>query len=109
MCTRKPLDLLGPTEHAIMRLLWEAGPHTVRQVQKHFEATRPEVAYTTILTPLQELYAKGLVTRIRHKQRHVYQAVPKAVVLHTLFERMLAELGATESDRAHIVEALRQG
>ena len=92
-----------------MQVLWEAGPQTARQVQLHFQATRPDIAYPTILTPLQELHAKGMVTRTRQKQRHLCHAVPKAVVLCDAFERMLAELGATAADRAQIVEALRHG
>jgi predicted transcriptional regulator len=107
MGTRKPLELLGPTERAIMLLLWEAGPQTVRQVHKHFQATDPDVAYTTILTPLRELHSKGLVSRVRQKQLHVYHAVPRAELLSAAFERILAELGATAADRARIAEALR--
>jgi predicted transcriptional regulator len=103
MGARKSFELLGPTERAIKQALWETGPQTARQVHKHFQATRPDTAYTTILTPLQELHSKGLVTRTRHLQRPMYQAVPKAVLLRDAFERMLAELGAMDSDRAECV------
>jgi predicted transcriptional regulator len=109
MSRRKPFELLGPTERAIMQLLWETGPQTAKQVHKHFQAMRADIAYTTILTPLQELYAKGVVTRVRHKQRHAYQAVPRAEILSTAFERQMVELGATADDRADILEALRHG
>jgi predicted transcriptional regulator len=107
MCRKKTLDLLGPTERAIMQLLWEMGPQTTRQIWSHFQTLRSDVAYTTILTPLQELHGKGMLTRTRDKQRHVYQAVPKTVLLQTAFERMLVEVGATESDRTQIMEVLR--
>jgi predicted transcriptional regulator len=109
MGTRKPLDLLGPTERAVLQVLWETGPQRVREVYKHYLVARPDAAYTTILTTLQELYAKGLVARARDKSHHVYTAVPKADILAAAFERQFAELGATDSDRAQIVEALRRG
>jgi predicted transcriptional regulator len=109
MSRKKTLDLLGPTERAVLQVLWEAGPQRVREVYKHYLVTRPDAAYTTILTTLQELHSKGLVTRTRNKQHHLYQAVPKAEILAAAFERQLAELGATDSDRAYIVEALRHG
>ena len=109
MSRKKTLDLLGPTERAVLQVLWEAGPQRVREVYKHFLATRPDVAYTTILTTLQELHTKRLVTCTRGKSYHVYTAVPRAEILAAAFERQLAELGTTDSDRAHIVEALRHG
>jgi predicted transcriptional regulator len=107
MRIRKTFELLGPTERAILQLLWEAGPQTVRQVQAHFQRARPEVGYTTILTPLQELHGKGLVTCTRHEQQHVYQVVSRSAVLHAAFQGIFDELGATEAERIEVVEALR--
>jgi predicted transcriptional regulator len=109
MGSRKSFELLGPTERAVLQVLWETGPQRVREVYKHYLVARPDAAYTTILTTLQELHSKGLVTRTRDKSHHVYTAVPRAEILAAAFERMLAELGATDSDRAQIVEALRHG
>jgi predicted transcriptional regulator len=107
MGARKPLELLSPTERTVLQVLWDMGPQTVRQVWSHFLRERPDTAYTTVLTTLQELYAKRLVTRTPSKPRHVYQAVPRAEFLAAIFERQLAELGATAADRAHVVEVLR--
>jgi predicted transcriptional regulator len=107
MSRKKTLDLLGPTERAVLQVLWEQGPQRVREVYKYYLVTRPDAAYTTILTTLQELHTKRLVTRARDKSHHVYTALPRAEILAAAFERMLAELGATAADRAGIVEALR--
>jgi predicted transcriptional regulator len=64
---RKPTD----TELAILRVLWERGPSTVRDVA---EAMGRENAYTTVLKLLQIMTEKGLVTRDESARTHVYQA-----------------------------------
>jgi len=67
------------------------------------------VASMTVRTTLEVLLRKGFVTRQCDHQPYISTAVPKAILLHAAFERQLAELGATESDRAHVVEALCHG
>jgi hypothetical protein len=52
---------------------------------------------------------KGYVTRECDKEPHIYIPVPKVVLLHAAFERMLMELAATPANRAHIPEALHHG
>ena len=49
-------------ELAILRVLWERGPSTVRQVQETLERDRP-TGYTTALKMLQIMTEKGLVQR----------------------------------------------
>ena len=60
-------------ELAILRILWERGPSTVRQV--HEQLARERVtAYTTALKLLQIMTEKGLVERDTTGWRHVYRA-----------------------------------
>ena len=67
--TPRPTD----AELAILRVLWELGPSTVRQV--HESLTRePPTAYTTALKMLQIMTEKGLVRRDDSERTHVYQA-----------------------------------
>ena len=60
-------------ELAILRVLWELGPSTVRQVHDVLLRERP-TAYTTALKLLQIMTEKGLVRRDETDRTHIYQA-----------------------------------
>src|SRR5215211_3455798 len=61
------------TELAILRVLWERGASTVRQVHETMSGERP-TAYTTALKMLQIMTEKGLVRRDETDRTHVYHA-----------------------------------
>ena len=65
----KPTD----AELAILRVLWERGACTVRQVHEALADTR-ETGYTTTLKLMQIMADKGLVTRNEAARTHVYSA-----------------------------------
>ena len=58
-------------ELSILRVLWERGPSTVRQVHDVLSRERP-TAYTTALKLLQIMTDKGLVRRDETERTHVY-------------------------------------
>ena len=60
-------------ELAILRVLWERGPCTVRQVHDVLSRERP-AAYTTALKLLQIMTEKGLVRRDDTDRTHIFQA-----------------------------------
>lgn len=64
-----------PTEAelAILRVLWERGPSTVREVQESVHEKRG-TGYTTALKLLQIMTEKGLVHRDESQRTHVYDA-----------------------------------
>jgi predicted transcriptional regulator len=64
---RRPTD----AEVAILRVLWDRGPSTVREVAA---AMGRENAYTTVLKLLQIMGEKGLVRRDESALAHVYEA-----------------------------------
>ena len=70
-----PPRLPRPTdaELAILRVLWERGPSTVRQVHESQAPERP-TAYTTTLKLLQIMTEKGHVQRDERDRTHVYAA-----------------------------------
>ena len=72
--TRNPA-LPRPTdaELAILRVLWERGASTVRQVHDVLTRERP-TAYTTALKLLQIMTDKGLVRRDETERTHIYHA-----------------------------------
>jgi len=60
-------------ELAILRVLWQQGACTVRQVHEALSRERPS-AYTTSLKMLQIMTDKGLVRRDVSDRTHVYEA-----------------------------------
>ncbi len=59
-------------ELAILRILWERGPSTVRQVHDILGRER-QAAYTTALKLLQIMTEKGLVERDERDRTHIYR------------------------------------
>ena len=64
-----------PTEAelAILRVLWQRGPSTVRQVHDALNAVR-KTGYTTVLKFMQIMTEKGLVSRDESPYAHIYKA-----------------------------------
>ena len=60
-------------ELAILRILWDRGPSTVRQVHDVLGLER-QAAYTTALKLLQIMTEKGLVERDERDRTHIYRA-----------------------------------
>jgi predicted transcriptional regulator len=63
-------------ERLVMEEIWGQGEATVRSVRDALNADvgQPERAYTTVLTILQRLDAKGLVLRHRNGKTDLYSA-----------------------------------
>lgn len=53
-------ERLGPLETQLLRLLWQRGPATVRELLDSGDISG---AYTTVMTTLDRLYKKGLLER----------------------------------------------
>jgi predicted transcriptional regulator len=68
---------LPDLERLAMEQVWERGEATVREVLDGLNAGRPEAprAYTTVLTIMQRLEARGMVERRRREKRDVYKPV----------------------------------
>ncbi|GGU01411.1 transcriptional regulator [Streptomyces lateritius] len=65
---------LGDLERAVLDCLWQAGePQTVREV--HEALAERQLAYTTVMTTLQRLARKGLVTQDAQARAHLFSAV----------------------------------
>jgi len=67
---RKPSEYPTGAELAILQVLWQNGPATVRDVQSRLEGA----GYTTVLKTLQIMMEKGLVTRDASARAHRYDA-----------------------------------
>ncbi|UCE01428.1 MAG: BlaI/MecI/CopY family transcriptional regulator [Candidatus Latescibacterota bacterium] len=66
--TPRPTD----AELEILKVLWERGPSTVREIQEILNGVRP-TGYTTVLKFLQIMTEKGLVDRDASQRTHVYR------------------------------------
>ena len=64
---------LAPLELDCMNALWPLEEATVRQVQEALSARRPR-AYTTIMTILDRLAQKGVVSRRKVGRAYIYAA-----------------------------------
>jgi len=60
-------------ELAILRVLWERGPSTVRDVHDDLNERAP-TGYTTVLKLLQIMTEKGLVVRDETERAHIYES-----------------------------------
>jgi BlaI family transcriptional regulator, penicillinase repressor len=70
---RPPAPRPTDGELAILRILWDRGPSTVRQVHEILGLER-QAAYTTALKLLQIMTEKGLVERDERDRTHIYRA-----------------------------------
>jgi predicted transcriptional regulator len=91
---------LGELETAVMEVLWRAtGPQRVRDVLNALSGER-RLAYTTVMTVLDNLHRKGWVTR--ELDGRAYQYLPKTsredAVAHAL-----RELLDTATDRESVL------
>ena len=85
------LEPISETELRVLRVLWEQGPGTVRQINQ----TLPHWAYTTVQTLLVRLERKGYVACDRSGFAHVFRAL---VSRDELMRRRLSELAQQLSD-----------
>ena len=115
----KPSDL----ELQVLAVLWRRGPSTARQVLGALPDGKAR-AYTTVLTVLQGMERKGLVTHTRDGVTHVYApAVSQRQVLRPLLrglverifggstpaavQQLLAETDVSDADLAEIQDMLQ--
>jgi predicted transcriptional regulator len=100
-------DLPRPTdaELAILRVLWERGPSTVRDVTVALQKERG-TGYTTALKLMQIMTEKGLVQRNDSQRTHVYEAVAAAEVTQKQLVTDLLERAFGGSAQQLVMQAL---
>jgi predicted transcriptional regulator len=96
-----------PAELNLLRVLWELGPATVKQVHLAVQADRPEATYATVLRQLQLMHAKGLLRRDESERSHVYAAAQKKNALQTNLLKELINKAFAGSGKALVLAALR--
>ena len=71
---RKPSTQPTDVELAILRVIWDRGPSTVREIHEALEPER-QVGYSTTLKMVQVMHAKGLLKRDDSVRPQQYRAV----------------------------------
>lgn len=93
---------LGALEAAVMEVLWATtGPIPVRAVQERLTSGRP-LAYTTVMTVLDNLHRKGFVEREFHGRAYHYRpSTTREETAAAAIRRVLAEAGNPEAVLLH--------
>jgi len=96
------------SELGILRILWERGPATVRQVYESLAQER-DLGYTTVLKTMQMMLDKGQLARDDSERSHVYRAaIPEADTKGQLVEAFMAKAFSGSAQQL-VLHALRGG
>ena len=89
-----------------MKIVWDLGPATVRQVYEKLLEHR-EIAYTTVMTMLQVLERKGRLVKSLEEKAHVYRpSEPKQKVIGGMVQEFMNRVfnGSAEPLLLQLVE-----
>lgn len=106
---RKPGQTLTPQELAIMKIVWDLGEGTVRDVYERLHETR-SIAYTTVLTMMGVLEQKGYVRKSSGARAYVYRATrPRQQVVSAMVREFVDRVfdGAAAPLLLHLVKGVR--
>jgi BlaI family transcriptional regulator, penicillinase repressor len=101
---------LGEAELEVLRVLWDGGPQTVRDVMTRLHERGRKVAYTTVLTFLTRLEQKGAAASDKNGPAYTYRArVTRESVTKTRVRALLEQLydGAAGPMVLHLIESER--
>ena len=103
----KKTNLPKPTdaELTLLRVLWQTGPSTVRELWEHASRIQ-QTGYTTVLKTLQIMLAKGLVRRDETDRSHVYRAAVAQEETQRQFVGHLLDRVFAGSARKLVMQAL---
>ena len=108
---RKPESLsLGPLETALMNLLWQMGSATVRDV---LESGRVAGAYTTVMTTLDRLHKKGVLSRVPEGRAFRYAPVQtksefNGALVRNEIKRLFRASDASAAPISYLVDAISE-
>jgi predicted transcriptional regulator len=100
----------GELEAVIMHRVWDhGGPVTVRDLFDELREARP-IAYTTVMSTMDNLHRKGWLARERDGKAYRYTAVASREEYSArLMGEALAEAGDTEAVLSHFVASMDGG
>ena len=95
------------SELEMLRLLFELGPSTAKQVHQAALQTRPDMADANVLRLLQVMHTKGLLRRDESQRAHVYTPSQAQDCLQTSLIKELIHKAFSGSGKELILAALR--
>jgi predicted transcriptional regulator len=100
----------GDLEAVIMSRVWDHhGPVTVREIHDELQRDRA-IAYTTVMSKMDNLHRKGWLARERDGKAYRYTAVASREEYGArLMREAMAEGGDTEAVFSHFVAAMDNG
>jgi predicted transcriptional regulator len=104
--TTRPLT---PAEIEIMKIVWQQGEATVRDVYETLRERR-RLAYTTVMTTMRVLEEKGHLKKREVDRAHVYRAArPEATVVRSMVREFVERVfdGSVQPLLVHLVKDRR--
>jgi predicted transcriptional regulator len=95
------------SELELLRILWQLGPATARQVHEAIAPERPDLTAATVLRLLQLMHGKGLLVRDEGQRAHVYAPAQPQDAMQTSLVSELINKAFSGSGKALILAALR--
>ncbi|MFZ4529226.1 MAG: BlaI/MecI/CopY family transcriptional regulator [Undibacterium curvum] len=93
----------------LLKVLWQHGPLSAKQVHEIAQADKPDLNYATVLRQLQIMHGKGILTRDESQRSHVYAPAQEADSLQTNLLKDLIQKVFAGSGKALVLAALRGG
>jgi predicted transcriptional regulator len=92
----------------LLRVIWQLGPATVKDVHQARLHEKPDLAYATVLRLMQVMHGKGLLKRDEAQRSHVYVAAHAQDRLQTNLLRELIHKAFAGSGKALVLSALNE-
>jgi predicted transcriptional regulator len=97
-----------PAELDLLRVIWQLGPASVKDVHQARLREKPDLAYATVLRLMQVMHGKGLLTRDESQRSHVYAPAYAQDRLQTDLLRELIQKAFAGSGKALVLSALNE-
>ncbi len=90
--------VLGQLESKVMKLIWEKGRSTVREIRDALALVHKELSFNSIMTIMNRLTEKGLLNKRKQQQVYRYQAtVSESEFKSNIAEKILSSLLSDQS------------
>ena len=91
----------------LLRVMWQLGPSTVKDVHQARLREKPDLAYATVLRLMQVMHGKGLLRRDESQRSHVYAPAQAQDSLRTNLLKDFIHKAFSGSGKELVMAALR--